>query len=1089
MAEEYQVPEVNQVAETPQLSAEVIEPSRTEPPNVEPITQELTMEEVVEKTPPNLQDAAVPVSISETVSNLVLTVPDEQATPFLEESVHSPFVVSTKQDETQEPPLIIEEIEDVTEIIVDQQQKPTEALVDQEKEQTEAFIDQQEEQNEVFMVQQQEQTEVIVDQIQEEKETIVDEKLEKIEPFPHQKMLTEPIIEQQKEQIDAFVQQQEQTDAASEKQQEQIDSIVQSVLENPEIVEAKEDKTGIIPIDAQISPTTLPMDSADANQQEQKVENESSDFSTAPTDLTNLSQATSSLLVTEINSTEDMDSDITSAILETSGDYKNVPPPASLTTTTGDVQFHDAMAKVKAIAAKLQQQAAAAAQSASNNVEAVASPSPSGSHQGIKRSHEDSYSSHGTRDSSREDYREDYRRDYRRPSERNRYEDYGRDSKRTAYDSGSSRPEYDSGRHRYGLGSEERRAHHSLHYGPSADNSRSGNVHEEFKVPNAVVGLVIGRGGENLKRIEKTTGARIQFSQGELSNQPPDVVERRVTITGTMEDVQAAKAMIQQLVDDATSGNTSGRRDSFGPSRTTITIHIPSSKVGVVIGRGGETIRDLQDRSGARINVTPDSAASPNANDRPVTLIGDDNAVQRAKALIDEIVNTGDQPPDRGHPKDYPISNYASGGNSYGHDSHGSGNYGGSGHYGGPPGPYNTPPPGKSSQETVTIQVPNDTVGLIIGKGGETVRLLQQQSGAKIQIEPVHGPPPADRNVHIIGTAENVSVAKSLILEKAASGNRERPLRHDQGRGDYGQIGYQQSSGYQQGGYQQTNYHQQGSSNYQHSGGYQQSSYPTNTYPQPPSQQTTYGQSNPVEYNQPSHNTGHGVYAPSTTSSYGNSAQQSPVTTNTVYPQYGTYTQPQASSTYNQYPAQPQYAAYAQQTPYSQQQPQQAGQPTVQVPNMGPPAQNPVQTQVATGYYQQQSITTDPTKSDSKPDPQTASTAPYGYPQYAYSYGTASVAPMQYQQPATQPTVPTTNSAAATYQAVTSGYATVAPVSSVQGSADQTHAAAYANYYAQYPQDQYNQQNYYQQYYQQQQQTSYNYQTPSTNGQNAEAPK
>jgi len=28
------------------------------------------------------------------------------------------------------------------------------------------------------------------------------------------------------------------------------------------------------------------------------------------------------------------------------------------------------------------------------------------------------------------------------------------------------------------------------------------------------VGLVIGRGGENLKRIEKTTGARIQFSQG-----------------------------------------------------------------------------------------------------------------------------------------------------------------------------------------------------------------------------------------------------------------------------------------------------------------------------------------------------------------------------------------------------------------------------------------------------------------------------------------------------------------------------------------------------------------------------------------------
>ena len=107
--------------------------------------------------------------------------------------------------------------------------------------------------------------------------------------------------------------------------------------------------------------------------------------------------------------------------------------------------------------------------------------------------------------------------------------------------------------------------------------------------------------------------------------------------------------MIQQLVEDASNGTLTSRRDSHSGSgnRTTMTIHIPVNKVGVVIGRGGETIRDLQDRSGARINVTPDSAASPQSNDRPVTLIGDDAAVQRAKALIDEIVNTGESNPDR----------------------------------------------------------------------------------------------------------------------------------------------------------------------------------------------------------------------------------------------------------------------------------------------------------------------------------------------------------------------------------------------------------------------------------------------------------
>ncbi|CAJ0914973.1 1678_t:CDS:2, partial [Entrophospora sp. SA101] len=54
----------------------------------------------------------------------------------------------------------------------------------------------------------------------------------------------------------------------------------------------------------------------------------------------------------------------------------------------------------------------------------------------------------------------------------------------------------------------------------------------------------------NLKRIEKTTGARIQFSQ----DQPPDVVERHVTVTGLADDVKVARVMIQQLVDDARNG-------------------------------------------------------------------------------------------------------------------------------------------------------------------------------------------------------------------------------------------------------------------------------------------------------------------------------------------------------------------------------------------------------------------------------------------------------------------------------------------------------------------------------------------------------
>ena len=36
--------------------------------------------------------------------------------------------------------------------------------------------------------------------------------------------------------------------------------------------------------------------------------------------------------------------------------------------------------------------------------------------------------------------------------------------------------------------------------------------------------------------------------------------------------------------------------------------------------------------------------------------------------------------------------------------------------------------------DAVTMIVPNDKVGLIIGKGGETIKNLQNRSGARIQV-------------------------------------------------------------------------------------------------------------------------------------------------------------------------------------------------------------------------------------------------------------------------------------------------------------------------------------------------------------------
>lgn len=58
----------------------------------------------------------------------------------------------------------------------------------------------------------------------------------------------------------------------------------------------------------------------------------------------------------------------------------------------------------------------------------------------------------------------------------------------------------------------------------------------------------------------------------------------------------------------------------------------------MIIGRGGETIRDIQDKSGCHVNIVGE-AKSQNGQ-RPVNLIGSVAAAEHAKRLIMEIVES-----------------------------------------------------------------------------------------------------------------------------------------------------------------------------------------------------------------------------------------------------------------------------------------------------------------------------------------------------------------------------------------------------------------------------------------------------------------
>ena len=61
-------------------------------------------------------------------------------------------------------------------------------------------------------------------------------------------------------------------------------------------------------------------------------------------------------------------------------------------------------------------------------------------------------------------------------------------------------------------------------------------------------------------------------------------------------------------------------------------MNVPGHKVGLIIGKGGKTIKQLQERSRAKIIIIQDSPEV--AHEKPLRITGDPGAVEAAKELV-----------------------------------------------------------------------------------------------------------------------------------------------------------------------------------------------------------------------------------------------------------------------------------------------------------------------------------------------------------------------------------------------------------------------------------------------------------------------
>lgn len=238
------------------------------------------------------------------------------------------------------------------------------------------------------------------------------------------------------------------------------------------------------------------------------------------------------------------------------------------------------------------------------------------------------------------------------------------------------------------------------HGGVSSSESRELNGESviELKVPNHLVGYVIGKGGENIQKMQAQTGGHVQIAKE--SEMKPGETMRTVTLRGSAGGVQELKRRVEELV--AERARPTGISQTARPAQPQnkeqdhafiLKVAVPNDKVGLVIGKGGVTIKAIQDRTFCNVLIPP-NADEDNLSVRTLSIGGDSREAVEACQM--EIFMTLQQHQQQQVQQQMQAA--------------------------------------ATAPSVMYMTVPDDKVGIIIGKGGTTIKELQQKYGCRIQI-------------------------------------------------------------------------------------------------------------------------------------------------------------------------------------------------------------------------------------------------------------------------------------------------------------------------------------------------------------------
>lgn len=287
----------------------------------------------------------------------------------------------------------------------------------------------------------------------------------------------------------------------------------------------------------------------------------------------------------------------------------------------------------------------------------------------------------------------------------------------------------------------------------------------KLAIPNDKVGLIIGKGGSTIREIQMETGCKVLIPDPSSNGNT-----RELEIMGPSDDLVAR---CEELVKQCTKVvDPIELSDGMSVAVVSEVLRVPDNKVGLIIGRGGSTIRTLMQESGAMIDIPKDNLIGKPY--REITLKGTVEAIARCKVLVHQTITPWhEQQQQKGGIPPQPEQGDRTSSQRPRHEDPHYDMHATAGRPAYIPDPmmyYAQPMPiptmGRHMHEapSIILPIPADRVGLVVGKGGSTIRHIQEISKTHVHVPPaVYGASVC--NVQISGMPDQIAVCTAMIQQ------------------------------------------------------------------------------------------------------------------------------------------------------------------------------------------------------------------------------------------------------------------------------------------------------------------------------------